>query len=91
MGSFIYGGHGCFYMPTSDNSQPQSADSHRLLLLGTAPDEQILLRRIRGIEEGVHVRLEPPPNAAAWKFFKTFCRVRDNQTPFELPFLPLRL
>nr|XP_051230350.1 uncharacterized protein LOC127348331 [Lolium perenne] len=76
MGSFIYGGHGCFYMPSSDNSQPRSAEPqpHPLPLLGDAPDEQMLLRRIRGIEEGLHVRAEPPPNTAAWKFFKTFGR-----------------
>uniref|UniRef100_A0ACD6A6D5 Uncharacterized protein n=1 Tax=Avena sativa TaxID=4498 RepID=A0ACD6A6D5_AVESA len=75
MGRFIYGGRVCFYMPSSsDNSQPPSPDPHRPLLLGDAPDEQVLLRRIRALEEGVHVRREPPPNAAAWKYFKICCR-----------------
>jgi hypothetical protein len=91
MGSFVYGGPFCFFMPSYDNSQPRSADPQRLLLLGNTPDEQVLLRRIRGIEEGVHVRPEPPPNAANWKFFKIFIRVRTNQTHFELSFLPLHL
>jgi hypothetical protein len=86
MGSFVYGGRFCFFMPSYGNSQPRSADPQRLLLLGGTPDEQALLCRIRGIEEGVHVRPEPPPNAAAWKCFKIFYRVSVNQTPFE-PFL----
>jgi hypothetical protein len=84
MGSFVYGGRFCFFMPSYANCQPRSADPQRLLLLGGTPDEQALLCRIRGIEEGVHVRPEPPPNAAAWKCFKIF--YSTNQTPFE-PFL----
>ncbi|CAM0955258.1 unnamed protein product [Alopecurus aequalis] len=65
MGSFFYGGRFCFYMPSSsDNSQqPRSAD---------ALDKHTLLR---GMEEGVDVRPEPPPNnTAAWRYFKIFCR-----------------
>uniref|UniRef100_A0ACD5XDH4 Uncharacterized protein n=1 Tax=Avena sativa TaxID=4498 RepID=A0ACD5XDH4_AVESA len=77
MGRFIYGGRVCFYMPSSsDDSQPRSADPHRRpLLLRDALDEQLLLRRIRALEEGLHVRPQPPPpNAAAWKYLKIICR-----------------
>uniref|UniRef100_A0ACD5WCI5 Uncharacterized protein n=1 Tax=Avena sativa TaxID=4498 RepID=A0ACD5WCI5_AVESA len=76
MGRFIYGGRVCFYMPcSSDDSQPRSADRHWPLLSTDLPDEQLLLRRIRALEEGLHVRPQPPPpNAAAWKYFKIICR-----------------
>ena len=73
MGYWFFGGHGGFYIPSYDGSQPRPAGPHRPLLY----DEQI-----RRMEEGVR----PPANPTAWKYFKIFTRVRTRQNPFQLSF-----
>ncbi|KAM3261380.1 hypothetical protein ACQJBY_052189 [Aegilops geniculata] len=65
MGYWFFGGHGGFYIPSYDGSQPRPAGPHRPLLY----DEQI-----RRMEEGVRLRQRPPPNPTVWKYFKIFTR-----------------
>ncbi|XBH95700.1 hypothetical protein VPH35_086219 [Triticum aestivum] len=65
MGYWFFGGHGGFYIPSFDGSQPRPAGPHRPLLY----DEQI-----RRMEEGVRLRQRPPPNPTVWKYFKIFTR-----------------
>ncbi|KAF7075469.1 hypothetical protein CFC21_080242 [Triticum aestivum] len=70
MGYWFFGGHGGFYIPSYDGSQPRPAGPHRPLLYGTVPYDE----EIRRMEEGVRLRQRPPPNPTVWKYFKIFTR-----------------
>ncbi|XBI85201.1 uncharacterized protein LOC119346838 [Triticum dicoccoides] len=70
MGYWFFGGHGGFYIPSSDRSQPRPAGPHRPLLYSSLPYEE----QIRRMEEGVRLRQRPPPNPTVWKYFKIFTR-----------------